>query len=299
MANCTKYNKTNIGKTFSFILLKEITLPDTLAVYYVIVDNDNCKFTIQKNSYKHYGFCLGQNIKCKLDRINCNGHIFFEPENPHYKEKTIYDFEFVEFRKIKNSLGFNEQIAVVIDFFGKEQWIHNTCKIKPTYNTISAVVAYIKKGKLFLLPESLYKEILTPCKTYDFIIVDKTKLERFGNSYILNDKNGNVHVLPIEYYQSYNLKKKVWFKGIVNKISSKGFLYIEPLHPKYTIGKNYYFKVFKTITENNTNYVFVKDCFNNVIKTLSTNTLLKPNQKVKCKVIGLKKGKPMLSEQTV
>jgi len=296
VGKCTKYNKTNIGKTFCFTLLKEIVLPDNPAVFYIISDNNNCKFTIPKNYYAHYEFDIGQKIECRLDKINCSGHLFFEPKNPHYNEKTIYNFKFVEFKDIKNNLGFNEQIAVVTDFYGKKQWIRNAQNIKPTGNYIKAVVAYIKKGRLFLLPESSYKKILTPHKTFDFKIVGKTKLERFGNTYILNDKFGNTHVLPMQYYQNFNLKNSVWFKGIVNKLSSKGFLYIEPLHPKYTIGRTYRFKVINTITDNNTNHVFVEDCHNNLIKTSSANFTVKTDEKVMCRVIGLKKGKPILSE---
>ena len=229
VGKCKKYNKTNIGKTFFFTLLKEITLPNSSLALYVIGDGNNCKFTIPKNNYQHYGFRIGQIIKCILDKINCDGQIFFEPQNPHYNEKMVCEFEFVEFRTIKNYLGLNEQIGVVKDFFGKEQWIRYAQGINQAGNTIKALIVFIKKGKLFLLPELYFQKNIAKKQTFDFIIVAKNKLERFGDVYILNDKNGNVHVLPIKYYQNCNLKKNVWFKGIITKFSSKGFFYIEPL----------------------------------------------------------------------
>ena len=299
MIRCTKYNKANTGKVYNFTILKEITLPYNSLIYYVIVDDKNCKFTIPKNNYQHYNFKIGQSIKCSLDKINCSGQIFFEPLNPYYKEGSTYNFEFIEFKTIINYLGFTEQICIVKDVFGKLQHIRNVQNIKPLNNSIKAIVWYIKKGKLFLLHDSAYHKILIPGNTIDFKIVGEDNNERFGSVYVLVDKNKNKHVIPIEFYNHYQLKKQEWFKAIVKKLSSRGFFYIEPLHPIYTIGKTYTFKTLHSPTINNLNNVLVKDCFNNIIAVDNIINGFEPNSELFCEVIDLKKGKPILRLATI
>lgn len=325
MIKCTKYKKANIGKIFAFTILKEITLPYNLLVYYVLVDRENCKFTIPKDNYKHYNFTVGQAINCSLDKINCSGQIFFEPINPYYSEGKAYDFEFIEFKTITNYMGFAEHICIVKDVFGKIQWIRNMQNITPTNNHIKATVGFIKKGYLFLLPDSAFPKILIPGNTFDFKIVSEGKNERFGSVYNLIDRNGNNHVIPIEYYSQHELKKHKWFKCTVKKFSSKGFFYIEPLHPVYTIGRNYTFEIINTSKTNNNNTLFIKDCFNNTIEVdISTAENRLSNQqpqnkptrdkvtktffnrykhrnikhtggnKIICEVYDLKKGKPVV-----
>lgn len=61
--------------------------------YYVLQDVNGLKHFMQAGFYETYGFKLGEVIMCKIDRINCTGRIYLEPENPHYKEGENYYFE--------------------------------------------------------------------------------------------------------------------------------------------------------------------------------------------------------------
>jgi len=288
MLKCNKYNRGNIGKLFSFVIDKEAIMPDNSSVF-IIKDSDNCKFALPKKYYSYYNFKTGDNIICKLDKINCSGQIFFEPENPYYKAGKIYYFDFIESKTIKNYLGFKETICIVKDIFGQTQQIRNASSITPN-NKIKAIVGFIKKGKLYLIPEISFKNILHQGKTFHFTIVGKTNNEKFGEVYIISDTSGNKHVLPVEYYTNYKLEVQKQFYGIIKRFSSKGFFYIEPLHPVYEIGKQYDFKI-KNISKKN---ILITDCFNNIMQ-LSNNQPIKSNTTtIQCKVIDLKKGKPVV-----
>ncbi|MFN8134554.1 MAG: hypothetical protein U0Z17_04750 [Bacteroidales bacterium] len=52
-------------------------------------------------NFQGYGIHPGDEISCKIDKINCTGRIYLEPRHPYYSEGKIYDFEIV---KISNSV---------------------------------------------------------------------------------------------------------------------------------------------------------------------------------------------------
>lgn len=298
MTNNTRYSKTNIGNIYPFVILKEITLPDDSSNIYVISDEENNKFTLPKNNYEHYGFKVGQKIQCSLDRINCSGQLFLEPVNPYYKENTTYEFEFIDFKSITNYLGFKEQIGIVKDYFGKQQWIRQAQKLHVVDNKVKATVSFIKKGKLYLVPNSTFNNLMSLRQAFDFKIMGVKNIERFGEVYILNDRDENIHVLPTKYYKHYNLKKQQWFKAIVQKFSSKGFFYIEPLHPYYKIGEIYKFNIIDKIMDVNTTTYFIEDKLGTLTNFKSSISSIELNTLVSCKVVNLKKGIPELELST-
>ncbi|MBI9068758.1 MAG: hypothetical protein JEZ09_15795 [Salinivirgaceae bacterium] len=288
MDNCSKYTKKNIGKTYSFTISKIIELPSDIQKHYVIVDKNNCKFTIPFKNYGHYNFKVGAKINIKLDHINCSGRIFFEPEHPYYKENESYTFEYIRKKEIINYLGILEEIIVVKDKLGKEQWIRFAFGLA-IQQKIFAWVEKIKKGKLYLLPITEKHEILQPGKSYNFKIIDTISTDRFGESYVLIDEWNNKHILEKKNYKSYNLESKDWFKARIKKFSSKGFFYIEPEHPSYELNKSYQFQIIDCIANEKTNTYFIEDNLNNVC-SFKTNEKLEKQDFVKCRVIDFKKG---------
>lgn len=287
------YTKENTGKYFKAIIKKEIELPDGKR-YYLFEDEFGLKHTLPSKMYKHYGFIKGKEINIRLDHINCDNRLFFEPENPSYKEGNTYNFKVKTFAKEINYLNIEETITIVVDSFGMEQKVRYCSKQNTQENYIMAHVALIKKGRLFLVADYANSFSLKANTVSKFKIVDLKKTERFGETYILVDKNGNRHGLPTKYYHNYNLYKKDWFDAEIQKVSSKGFLYIEPFHPKYEIGESYQFRIFNKLTHKNKLYYFVEDCFGNIIKVQNNNSIKPNGDQLLCEVIGLKKGKPEL-----
>lgn len=289
------YTRPNIGKFFKAVLKKEIELPDGKN-YYLFEDEFSLKHTLPKKLYHHYGFKIGDNIRVRLDHINCDNHLFFEPENPCYKEGFSYTFKFIDYKQEINYLGFKETIAIVVDQLGTKQKVRYASKIAPVNNNIRAHVALIKKGRLFLIADTSDSIFLKPSSVSEFKIIDTLKTDRFGETYVVIDRNNNKHGIPVKYYCKYNIKQNKWFKAEVQKISSKGFLYIEPEHPAYKIGKTYSFKLFNELTQNKQLFYFVEDCFGNIIKVLSYKADIPPSSYLKCRIIAIKKGTPILEE---
>jgi hypothetical protein len=94
--------------------------------------------------YEAYGFKPGDEIVCKIDRINCTGRIFLEPKHPVYNEGIIYTFDVLGFYENNT-----EQILNVKDWTGNviEVKVGGTLKLVKSVNRVQCLVKSIKKGK--------------------------------------------------------------------------------------------------------------------------------------------------------
>jgi hypothetical protein len=102
------------GNWFPFRIHNYVQLQDD-AWYFVLQDINGMKHFMPAENYQNYGFRTGDEIICKIDRINCTGRIFLEPKHPYYNEGEIYSFDLVSFQK-KGS----EIIIIVREIAGKE-----------------------------------------------------------------------------------------------------------------------------------------------------------------------------------
>ncbi|NSW46298.1 MAG: hypothetical protein HPY79_10845 [Bacteroidales bacterium] len=75
------------GKAYIFFVEKILKLPDD--DYFVLVDEWNRKYLLTQKFYKNYNIEIGKKITCYVNKINCNGKIFLEPEHPIYKVGNI------------------------------------------------------------------------------------------------------------------------------------------------------------------------------------------------------------------
>ena len=94
------YNTGNVilseGKWFPFRVHNIVQLQDD-AWYFVLKDINEMKHFMPAEHYGSYGFKPGDEISCKIDRINCTGRIFLEPKHPYYNEGEIYSFDFISY----------------------------------------------------------------------------------------------------------------------------------------------------------------------------------------------------------
>ena len=287
------YTKENIGKLYDFTLIAQLNLPDTPELFFQIADSEQNKFLIPSALYQNYGLKIGQAVICRLDRVNCNGEIFFEPLHPYYSEKKTYLFKFIEKQSFMNALELEEEVLVVEDVYHSKQWIRHAKGIDNYNPEILAYVQQIKRGRLHLVPYARSIQGLNEGNRYRFRIERTGQNERMGKVYVVSDPWGNLHAFPAEFYQKYGLKIGSEFEGYVDRLSTKGFYYIEPQHPVYVPGEIYSFKILDKIKDRDKTLLFIEDCFKEIVKIEVPTTFKKSNTLV-AKVIAIHMGKPEL-----
>ena len=135
------------GLWYPFRVHKLVQLQDD-AWYFVLEDINGLKHFLPAENYQDYRIKPGDEVSCKIDKINCTGRIYLEPRHPYYTEGEIYDFEIVKFT---NSV--NGSMVVVQEMSGNQLEILIDGVLKADLkvkNTVRCRVNSIKKGNLFL-----------------------------------------------------------------------------------------------------------------------------------------------------
>ena len=119
--------------------------------FFVLRSRQNSRHLLSKNLYAAYGISPGMEITCKVDKVNCSGKMFLEPEHPHYKTGGVYDFNVIRTISITNSVGNVEKMTVVSDIAGNEIFVpYSELPDGGEQTPLSCRVERIKKGLLFL-----------------------------------------------------------------------------------------------------------------------------------------------------
>lgn len=288
---------------YPFKIHKEVDIPDD-GEYYVLTDLHGYKHLLRKEYYLHYHFEIGSTIQCRIDKINCSGKIYLEPEHPLYKEGKVYDFEVVEFKEITNLLGNKENTLIIKDLYDNlltisadEAQIENNC--------VSCVVDQIKKGQLFVTPINATKALkgLKEGDWFNSKIVKRFTDEENNDFFLLKDKNDHSFYLPTRYYENYHLQIGDQIYCKVVKIRSQWDYVIEPKSPHYSEGTVYDFVVKDKKTQHNymeekVYLLVVQDVFEietNVEVNHKTYVLTSIGDSIRCKVNKIKKSKLLLS----
>ena len=135
------------GAYFPFRIHNLLQLQDD-AWYFVLQDVNGLKHFMPAEFYENYGFKPGDEIICKIDRINCTGRIFLEPRHPFYSEGETYLFE-----TAANPDSMNVAALIVKDCTGNSIEIVKSRINKSEVmeeNQVRCRVKSIKKGKLIL-----------------------------------------------------------------------------------------------------------------------------------------------------
>ncbi len=305
--NTVKINNSKLtpGKYYQFEVIKTLEF-DNNEKYLVLEDPLGFKFLLPGEHYANYGLKPGEKKLCRVDKINCKGKMFIEPEHPFYKEGEIYPFRFVESKERFNFYDEKEYIIVVSDIF-ENKWDVKTSQGNNTVNSqqVDCYVNKIKKGKLFLYKagDKATQTRLIPGNYHEFVIInEKTNPENKKRYFILVDKNNTKHVLEKRFYLNYNLKQGHKIICRVDKLSSDGYYYLEPLHPHYKIGKKYKFPVKRVdkleFSNNKQKYILIlEDIFGEEIMVDLGETVedLPGNKEfIECKIKDFHRGKPVL-----
>lgn len=121
--------------------------------FFLCRDINGMKHLIPVSFYYDYKISAGDSINCRLDKINCQGRFYFEPEHPFYKTNKVYSFRLSGFNKVKSSDDLNIYKAIVIDVYG-HAWHTLRFQMKSfpprKLSSLQCNVISIKKARLIL-----------------------------------------------------------------------------------------------------------------------------------------------------
>lgn len=292
------------GESYPFRILKTISLGPN-DDWFVMQDPMGYKILMPKTYYEDYGFKTGMLVNCRVDKVNCNGKVFLEPQHPHYEEGKVYSFNLLGTGHHKNILDEDEHYFLVEDAFGNSIKVAVDSKgiWKDPPETIDCLVKRIKKGKLWLEMDGkkTEKHALKGGEVYDFQIIDeRIDPETKTHYFILENKGGHKHLLNKKFYKHYGLKTGDTVSFITSNNDVDGQLLLEPFHPCYETGKKYEFAVDRLeemiFSDGfSQKIVVLHDCFGQEIK-LHTNedlaTLLGQKRVIQARVKRIHKGQP-------
>ncbi|MGB4204440.1 MAG: hypothetical protein WBJ84_02345 [Bacteroidales bacterium] len=142
--------KYRVGEWYDFLVLKTFRMPGA-DEYFVLKSRNGNLFLLPAAYYKSYGLTPGTMIKCMVDKINCSGRVFLEPEHPYFIAGKEYVFRLTDktqrigskFRvinqyRLKDERD-NEVLAEYVSNFDL-----------PLHSLIKAEVRRIRKGALIL-----------------------------------------------------------------------------------------------------------------------------------------------------
>lgn len=288
---------------YNFKIHKEISISEDES-YYIITDPNEYKHLLVKDYYLNYDFKIGDVVPCRIDKINCSGKIYLEPEHPFYKEGNVYDFPIKERKSIFNILHEKVDVVVVSDCYNHDIEVAAD-GISEVDKTINCVVTQIKKGKLFISPTKGIKAIhgLKEGDWFFANISERFTAENGHDYYILRDKSNHIFYLETTYYENYNLQigENIYCKIV--KIRSHWDYVLEPKNPHYVEGNSYDFVINSKQIDLNYKgenvYLFViHDFFDipaNVEASEQEYASKSVGETINCKVDRIKKSKLLLS----
>lgn len=288
------------GETYVFLLTGEIETGNGKASY-VFQDPFGYKMLVPMGFYQGYGFRVGQEVVCKVDKISCSGKMYLEPRHPHYQEGKQFEFGVMGLVCKRNLADLEEWHYRVRDCLGKE-WLVRTEKGAGFPDFVKCLVSRIRKGNLHLKLSDLSLETtgLKQGMTYSFKIIDQKKIPEDGMScFILEDEEGSRHILRKKHYHRYGLKVGQTIRCRVDGTLDEGSPFLEPEHPKYEIGKEYPFsadRLEEYVFYNGTSQkmVVLKDVFGEEIRVHLNETEAAQwggYEKLVCRVKGIRKSR--------
>ena len=227
------------GEYYPFYVEKRIHLPE-MGYNYVVKDSHGMKYLLREEIYADYGIKPGTTITCKVDKINCRGEVFLEPDNPWFKESVYYPFKYLRSTRRTDSEGNERECLIVADERGKEHYLfgENDAEKHVQGEIMKLLVKRITKGEIDL---SFHEEEdklshLALNGEYSFEILGIGMGLDGRENYIIGDPFGKTHIIPVRYYSHYGLEQGKEFSARIESIDNSGRKIIEPRNPFFDKG---------------------------------------------------------------
>jgi hypothetical protein len=285
------------GEYYSFIVGKKISIEEG-EDFISVTDPWGKKHLLPFSRFRKYKFEEGRNIFLKVEKINCQGKVFFEPPHPCHSEGEISKFKINRVRKHQNSFGEDEWIAAVEDCLGFETEvpISNDMMLNPD-ELIECRIERIEKGQVFLIPTMFdYAGNLDINSTYIFEI-ERVRTFSEREFFILNNQLCHNLRLRLKFCKGLSFKPGQQIECSIN-LFSNGILFPDPKHPYYQYGEIYEFEIIddsQIIGDEEESHpaLEVRDKFGNKhlvqIPEFTKNLLHKHT--IECRVNGFSRGK--------
>ncbi|HON17612.1 MAG TPA: hypothetical protein PK990_00415 [Salinivirgaceae bacterium] len=256
-------------------------IPEELSGGWVIRFPDESRSILEKKYYNGYPITVGQRLQGRIDKINCAGKVFFEPAHPCYVVGEEYLFSVISTKILK----VNQFQITVKDCLGNFVEI---LSLKPHLegSSVRLRVRNIRKGKVFLeFPD----EPKIETEQFKTLVVSGTAKVDGVECYVLKDQDETEYHLPVRWYQHHGLAKglkvecRIWFSESQNAVR------IEPKHPCYSDNQLIEVNVVKRPSG-----FYSHDCFRKLIKIHGIDPEKEVPQVVTCRVLRIRKGKPVL-----
>ncbi|HUW92221.1 MAG TPA: hypothetical protein VMV74_03575 [Bacteroidales bacterium] len=289
--------KLEEGKRYMFNALKTIEMPGG-SINLMLTGPDGKKYLLPLEYYQGYNLKVSGIIKCKVDKINCSGKVFLEPEHPFYREGESYDFEVGQISEYTDEKGVSCKKIAISDSFGNLASIpvEFLPSIPGEREKVHLRIDRISKGKLCFRSRTDEDELnkLIEGKSYEFTIVKIVQGPDEEQFYSAADLYGDVHLLQVRYYSHYGFEIGTIFRGKIVRYSSGHRKTIEPENPWFKPGD----KMRVTVASCNpleTGDGFICEGFDN---NGFSHTLVLPEKpegdNLICRIIKIRKGRPVL-----
>lgn len=268
----------------------------------ILSDPQGTRHILPTLPYQHLNLQGHESLWCKVDRVNCSGKVFLEPHDPNYQENNDFWFEYFNDFQGLDFFGQAQSQILIKDVYGRD-W-HVPEEAVKEYDQIGGrvllTVYQISKGRLAFTPplRKVDGEGVEPGKQYLFK-VGKTVVLGDGHRYfILKDPYGEKHYLECRHYEPWGIQQGQEIICWVDRWSTKGFYFLEPLHPVYKRGEVYDFPVsgFETAVGGQI-ILYVREHFGAVLRTDIGNYDVKllETDRISLRINGFRKGLPILS----
>ena len=131
------------GDWFSFRIHNRVQLQDD-AWYFILQDVNGMKHFLPSVYYENYKLVPGEEILCKIDKVNCTGRIYLEPKHPVYHEGEIYQFDLISYsvNGTDNSIIVKEIMGnmIQVPLYDNKNFVINAKQM------VCCMVISIKKG---------------------------------------------------------------------------------------------------------------------------------------------------------
>ena len=228
------------GRFYTFTVTGRIILPDNTEQF-VLVDPNGIKHLIDAEPYDRYSLLRRKEIQCHVDKINCSGKIYLEPEHPVYKTGRTYSFEFAGFDRGKKLAVFNDALGYYTNVP-----ISSVPASLTKGERLDCLVLRIKRGRVYISYDVVAENYngYTPGQVYSFTLTGEVKRwEKYEFYTITDEQTGRTFHLRKKFYRSYGFKTGSKILCTLKQVDNQ--LFFEPQHPTYTIGEDYLFDILR------------------------------------------------------